>query len=90
MYYVALGVIAAGILLRKMQRFTYFYSNKILFGLTRQNSQSLTGGYSRLWHRVVVPARQPMCSLAISPQSVTKNLAPELDAASTNGETELI
>jgi hypothetical protein len=32
----------------------------------RSNSQSLTGGYNRLWHRVVVLASQP--------QSGTKNL----------------
>jgi hypothetical protein len=36
----------------------------------RPNSQSLTGGYSRLWRRVVIPARQP--------QSGNKNLASGL------------
>jgi hypothetical protein len=53
---------------------------------TRSNSLSLTEGYSRLRHRVVVPARQPMypawragattlCQSRLSPQSGTKNLA---------------
>ncbi len=52
----------------------------------RPNSYSLTGDYSRFWHRVVVPGRQPICSLAgrydnlmpestISLQSGTKNFS---------------
>jgi hypothetical protein len=54
----------------------------------RPNFKSLTGGYCRFWHKVVIPARQPlypgrtvrkhdnpMPESTVSPQSGTKNLA---------------
>jgi hypothetical protein len=42
-------------------------------GVQYTNSFSLTGGYSRHWHRAVVPARQPKCS----PASRWDNPVPE-------------
>jgi hypothetical protein len=56
--------------------------------ILRPNFLSLTEGYSRLWHRVVVPARratwaggpvrQPYAMVYNIPQSGTKNFASEL------------
>ncbi len=44
--------------------------------ILRTNSQSLIEGYSRPWHRVVVPARQPTyVAWLYTPQSGSKNLA---------------
>jgi hypothetical protein len=57
----------------------------------RINSESLTGGYSRLWHRIVVtlrqatqaggPVRQPYARVDSIPQSGTKNLVSGRPAA---------
>ncbi len=58
------------------------------------NSKSLTGGYSLLWHRVVVPAHQPIlprgpvrqtyARVDYIPQSGTKNLASGIAQGSVN------
>ncbi len=57
------------------------------------NSESLTGGYSRFWHRIVVPTSQPMSSRAGTTalcHSGTRNLAPEPVFLNVYGNQESI
>ncbi len=65
----------------------------------RTNSQSLTGGYSWLWHRVVVlarphmqpggPIRQPYAMVDYITQAGTKNLASDLWLCQLTGRVGL-